>query len=230
MFRLVDNAFQSAPELHTLAVYCLTETIKSHVAHYFVEGYGTECEQPLYTKVNPTKALSLFPADMLDGMVNLAVDVPSFIPKKIAQLMLLLNNQDEITPDLFLEYILYRMIVAQRNKRFDFMPKEVIDNKEQLVKLLRTYAKTELDIIDTKERNAWVKNNTVLLTGFTGLLGDDDSLAFWDLDCTFFDDWGFEQTLSSSAFGILKLRGYGLEYTRSIFTDVGQDVPYILLT
>jgi hypothetical protein len=232
MFRLVGDAFKEDHELHTIAVYCLTETIKSHLGNYFEEGYENEDELTLYKKVKVDELYKLLPAKFIQDMIDVGVNVSLFIPKKIAQFMLLLKKQEEETPDLFLEYVLDKMIDEQLKNRFCFIPSVVGDKKPELKKLLRTYAKDYLCIDDVKERNKYVKNHTMLLTEFIHLLGiehpDDDSLAFWDWDFAFFDDWGFENVLIQSANGVLEPRGYGLEYTKKIFTYVGEAVPSIL--
>jgi hypothetical protein len=131
----------------------------------------------------------------------------------------------------FLSNILYRIIKKQSEKGIDYIPRTVSDKITDLKNLLRNYAKEYLDL-NTKERNQFVKNNTILLTHFSQLLGveeaDEDSLTFWDWDFKFFEDWGFENVIKQSAYGVLINRGYGLEYTKSIFTDVREEVPLIL--
>jgi hypothetical protein len=233
MFRLGDDAFKENNELHTMAVYCLTETIKVHLKIYFEEGYENEHEQDMYRKVKLAEVYKLFPDQLVKNMINMGVNTSLFLPKKIAQFMLLLKNQEEETPDLFIEYVLYRMILEHSKWGVDFTTTEVFDKKLQLKKLLRTYAKEELDLDDVKERNKFVKEHSILLTKFTHMLGskesDYDSLAFWDYDFLFFDEWGFENAIKESAHGMFgQQRGYGLEYTESIFTDVGEEIPRIL--
>jgi hypothetical protein len=229
MFRLVDNAFEENNELHTMAVYCLTETIKAHLAMYFEEDYEKVMEQDIYTKVKLDEIYKLFPDKLINNMINMGVDISLFLPKKIAQFMILLKKQDEETPDVFIEYVLYKMMLKQSEMRFDFTTKEVVDKKVELKKLLRTYAKEELCIDDVKDRNNYVKEQSILLTEFTRMLGDDNSLAFWDWDFDFFDEWGFESVIKEMAYGVLEQLGYGLEYTKSIFTDVEEEIPSILL-
>ena len=72
-----------------------------------------------------------------------------------------------------------------------------------------------------------------LLTEFPNLLYIDDpdySMTFWDWDFSFFDDWGFKETLKEFGPGLNgKMRGYGLEYMRKIFTDVNEPIPDVLL-
>lgn len=232
MFRLVDDAFEENNELHTIAVECLTKTIKIHLDYYFEEGYENTRDEELYKKVKWDITYSLFPKELINDMINVGIDIHSFLPKKIAQFMLLLNKQEEETPDIFIEYILDKMMFRQLNWGFDFTRDEIEDKKVQLKKLLRSYAKDELDITDTKERNKFVKDNIILLTDFTSLLGveksDDNSLAFWDCDYDFFDEFGFINMLKQSAYGVLANRGYGIDYVKSIFTSVGETVPFII--
>ena len=235
MFRLANDAFIENNELYTLATYCLTETIKLHLGHYFLEGYKNEVNETLYTKVDKDAALELFPEELIDGMINVMglKNVPLFIYKKIAQFMQLLNNTKEKTPDIFIEYILYRIIQQYLEMKVYFTSNNVMDKKVTLKSLLRTYAKDELEIIDVKERNKYVKDNMILLTEFTSLNGiegsEQDSLTFWDYDFSYFDEWEFEDVIKELAYGDLGLqRGYGLNYTKSLFTDVGEKAPLII--
>jgi hypothetical protein len=231
LFRLAEDAFQADKELHSIAVYCITETIKAHVEEYLEQDYEKEEGDNLYIKVKKEKAFDLFPFQIMDSMMQVGVNVSSFIPKKIAEFMLLLKDKEEHTPDLFLEYILYRMIKKQSENRYDYTPNTVVDKKAELKSQLRKHAKGYTDY-DTKERNLFIKNNIRLLTEFTYLLGveesGDSSLTFWDWDFLFFDDWGFKEVIEQSAFGVLRQRGYGLEYTKSIFKNVGEEVPLLL--
>lgn len=230
MFRLVDDAFEENNELHTIAVYCLTETIKIHLEKYFEEGYSNEEDKMLYMKVKLDEAYELFPDELVNSMISVGVNVSLFITKKIAQFMLLLKKSDEETPDIFNEYILYRMIIKQSKSYWDYTSKEIDDEKVKLKKLLRTYAKDELEINDVKELNKFVKDNTRLLTEFTSLLGvkesNDESYVFWDWDFDFFDQLGFENMIKQLTYGILSQRGYGVDYTKSIFTDIDEEVPF----
>jgi hypothetical protein len=50
-------------------------------------------------------------------MSGLEVDLKIFISKKMAQFLILLNDKEEHSPDLFIEYILAKMIYKQCKKR-----------------------------------------------------------------------------------------------------------------
>lgn len=121
MFRLVDDEFIQYDELHKAVVFCLTETIKSHLIEYFEKGYENQNEQNLYLKTKTDKALGLFTKKFLDEMSSLGVNPQVFIPKKMAQFLTLLNDKEEKTPDLFIEYILFKIIDKQCEKKYDYM-------------------------------------------------------------------------------------------------------------
>lgn len=230
MYRLVGNAFEEDKELQNLAVLCLTETVKAHLEHYFEEGYEDESVDTLYTKVNLKKVKNLLPIDMVVDMELIGVNPESFVPKKIGQFMALLKDNEEHTPDLFLEYILYQMIEEQSKKGFDIIPLSVVTHKPELKKLINNYVKEYMDYENTKERNRMVKEYIMRLTDFKSLLGDDElnleSLVYWDWDFKYFDGWGFTEVMKQSAGGLVL--DYGLEYTKTIFTSVGEDLPFFL--
>ncbi len=236
MFRIVNDAFQDSEELHSLAAYCLTETIKRELESYFEDGYKKATDELLYKEVKMPYVIQLFPTEFLKEMEIVGVNVDVFIPKKFSQFMKILAIHEEVTPDIFIEYILSRMIYKYtKENRFEIIPEDVSCKIDDLKKLLRTYAKDTLQINDIKERNLYVKENTLVLTRFSYLPGvegyDDTSLAFWDWDFSFFDDWGFIKTLEQLSFGVLnQSRGeYGLDYSRNIFLSVGEQEPSILV-
>ena len=110
MFRLVDNNFEENKDLKDLAVFCLTETIKNYVSRYFLENQDTENIAISSENVDIEKCLELFEDKTLESMKKINVNPKVFIPKKIVQFMDILNSKEEITPDIFIEYILYKMI------------------------------------------------------------------------------------------------------------------------
>lgn len=227
MYRLVDDAFSEDKELHDLAVFCLTETIKSHLETYFKPNY--ELGDMLHTYVNLESALALLPKDMLDDMASIGVIPEVFICKKLAQLMTILHGSEEVTPDIFIELLLFAMIQHQQALGWEIREASVQEQIPTLKKKLRTYAKETLDISDTKERNDYIKRTVAFLTEFTELFGwpgtEDESLTFWDWDFSFFTDWGFAKTIREAYNGVLLSRGYGEDYTKDIFLSVGEDFP-----
>lgn len=230
MFRLVDGGFGSE-KLNQLAIFCLTETIKSHLDEYFEDGYENTPQELLYKKVKLAEAYKIYPEKIIKEMKSQGVNIDEFIPKKLAQFMILLNQEEEETPDLFLEYTLYRMMQRQSERGYDMFAPSVHPLLPELKKLLRAYAKEHLNddegwYDDIKDRNRYARNTAKVLTEFTFLLGadgwGDDSLAFWDWDFTFFDDIGF-----AAAFALYERPelGYGVDAMEEIFTGVGQNPP-----
>jgi len=226
MFRIANKEFEKNEELYNLATYCLTETIKNYLKVYFNRDYETFCAEELYKKVNWESVFKIFPSKLINEIKIFGIEPREFISKKIAQFMNLLNETEENTPDIFIEYIFYLMIQNERKSNFYIIPNNVSEKIPELKKMVRVYVKENDEFEDAKERNKYIKDRITFMTCFPSLLGEDDeSLAFWDWDFSFFDEWGFEETIMSSAYGVLVNCGYGLDYTRAIFTDIGYAIP-----
>lgn len=231
MFRLANLSFEEVPELEKLATFCLTETIKMNLEDYFEKDYNKCSCDDLFNKVKIEKVIGIFPEKLLDEMKSLGIKSNLFIAKKIAQFMSTLTNADAVTPDIFIEYILYKMITFYREQyNFDFIADTVSEKVPNLKNLIREYAKEYLELTVIKERNKYVKDSINALTLFSYLLSNDESdFTFWDFDFTFFDDWGFKNTLHQAAYGYLgQSGGYNINYVSSIFTSVGEPVPSFL--
>jgi len=132
-------------------------------------------------------------------MSGLEVDLKIFISKKMAQFLILLNDKEEHSPDLFIEYILAKMIYKQCKKRI-WLYKHGSDREKKRIKKDGSWVcQKGIDFENIKERNKYVKDTVTVLTEFMYLLGadgmGDDSLAFWDWDFSFLDSHGFEWQL-----------------------------------
>ncbi|HAS91979.1 MAG TPA: hypothetical protein DCS12_07025 [Clostridiales bacterium] len=96
----------------------------------------------------------MFTKKFLNEMSGLEVDLKIFISKKMAQFLILLNDKEEHSPDLFIEYILAKMIYKQCKKGYDYISPEVIGKRNELKKMVREYAKKGLILrILKKETN-----------------------------------------------------------------------------
>lgn len=231
MFRLANLPFEDVPELEKLATFCITETIKKNLEDYFERDYNKCSCGDLFSKVKIEKAREIFPEKILDEIESLGINSNLFIAKKVAQFMNILTDDDEITPDIFVEYILYKMIKFYRYQyNFDFVVATVSEYIPILKKMIREYAKEYLELTVVKERNRYVKDSVNALSLFSYLLSNDESdFTFWDFDFTFFDDWGFKNTLYQAAYGYFgQVGGYNINYVSSIFTSINEPVPSFL--
>lgn len=231
MFRLANLSFEEVPELEKLATFCLTETIKINLEDFFEKDYNKCSCGDLFNKVKIEKAREVFPEKLSDEIELLGINSNLFIAKKIAQFMNILTDVDTVTPDIFIEYILYKMIKFHNHQySFDFIAETVSEHIPNLKKLIREYAKEYLELTIVKERNKYVKDSVNALTLFSCLLSNNESdFTFWDFDFIFFDDWGFKNTLYQAAYGYLgQAGGYNIEYVSSIFTSINEPVPSFL--
>ena len=230
MFRLANFPFSELPELETHARYCLTETIKSHLCWYFEEGFESVLAELLYQKVNIRKVRLLFEKEILDELDDIQHDSNRFLQKKIAHFWQLMVSEEEHTPDLFTEYILYCMIELASNSKFPKPQLPSEEDKKKLKKLLKTYFKDCLDWEESEEnyKKALEKEYFYVLTDIKHLLGypspTDNSLAFWDWDFMMFEDLGVLNTFRAFATGPLAQEGYDIE---GIFSNVVEPAPMI---
>ena len=231
MFRLANLSFEDVPELEKLATFCITETIKMHLEDFFEKDYDKCSCGDLFNKVKIEKARGIFPEKLLDEIESLGINSNLFIAKKVAQFMNILTDADAVTPDIFIEYILYKLIKFYRHQYdFYFIANTVSEHIPNLKKLIREYAKEYLELTVVKEINKYVKDSVNALTLFSYLLSNEESdFTFWDFDFTFFDDCGFKNTLYQAAYGYLgQSGGYNIKYISSIFTSIYEPVPSFL--
>ena len=257
MFRIANGKFTGNEKLHKLATECLTKTIKYSLEDYFFMGYDKENPDTLYKKVDVDEVIYLLPEKLLNEMIASGIDMHLFLQKKVAEFMNILNSEEEITPDVFIEYLLYRMIITS-DDMFYYIPDEIEAYKEQLMPLLDEYASDYVDgcvicyesdngeIIyedalgkeiakeeyenTLKEEKEELINQTITnLTDLPNMSLEDDSLVFWDWDFSFFDDWGFENALKQMHSGPISIMaGYGEEYINNIFKSSNMEVPEFL--
>ena len=257
MFRLANRKFRENKELEKLATECLTKTIKSHLESYFFVGYENEKEDTLYKMVDLEEAIYLLPDELWDEMEESEIDECLFLKKKIAEFMNILNSKESITPDIFIEYLLYRMIVTT-DEWFYEIPEEVQKYKSLLLEPLDEYAldyaysyvdcyeledgtvkyqnsfgeditKEEYEEILKDSKEEYIEKVINNLTNIPAMSMDEDSLVFWDWDFKFFDNWGFEATLKNISSGpIALMTGYGEEYVKNMLDGTGAEIPNFL--
>ena len=231
MYRIASDSFIREKHARATAVFCLTETVKAHVASFFEKGYESENSSTLYKKVLIDKARSIFPDKILAEMTAAGVTVNVFIPKKIAQIMTLLNSNSEIMPDVFNEYVLERMAVCYPKSNANFAPRIVTRHLKDLKQLISAYLnRFEAKTYSRKQRKAYIVNAITSVSRFSALTGENEKrnqFAFWDNDRLVFEKYGFEFALRELAYGSMT-KGYGYSKTRDIFTTVNETVPYIL--
>lgn len=230
MLELVENDFAQSEELETLARYCLTETIKNHIRIYFEEGFEEVPEDQLYHKVNVQKVKYILSIPFYEEICEIQHNPDRFLKKKVAQLWQLLANEETQTPDLFLKYLLYRMVIFSRFHKKVKHQTPTEEDKKRLKKLLKSFVKNELDFDEGDEAamKKLEKEYFHILTDMRYLLGypeaSDNSLTFDDWDFTFFDDVGIKNTLHAYCIGPFAHEGYDIE---GIFASVGEPMPLI---
>lgn len=230
MFRLADYAFSGSLELETLARYCLTETIKHHLRTYFEEGFEGVPEEQLYRKVNAEKVKRIFPGEFHEELGEIQHDADRFLQKKVARFWQILASEEEFTPDLFTEYLLYCMIQFTQNFKKENPPLPTAEEKKKLKKLLKSYVQNDIDFEEDDEEV--MKELEIeyfhVLTDMRYLMGypepSDNGVTFWDWDFLLFDEAGILNTLRAFANGPLAQEGYDID---AIFTSVGEPAPMI---
>lgn len=253
MFRLANNNFKEHECLKKMATECLTETIREHLKKYFLNGYEKEDKEMLYTKVNLSKVIDLLPYELWCEIEGLEINAELFLKKKVAEFMNILNAEESITPDIFIEYLLYRMIIteseehiteSEKLKKMKPVLRSLIEeySKNCPEEYLFFYKKDELDnymdyegnIISkeyynkvlTKYQKEYIEKTMKNITCLPKMSIEDDSLVFWNWDFAFFEDFGFEFTLkniSNKSVGVMI--GYGEEYVKNIFKKTNIKVP-----
>lgn len=235
MFKLANNSFRGNEELERVATECLTEAIKIYLENYFIIGYENEEKETLYKKVNLSEVIDLLPSKLLCEMEESDINIGLFLQKKMAEFMNILNSKESITPDIFIEYLLYRMVITE-NENWIIESNKLKEMKPILKKLLEedsreytedflyfeqdengNYIDCEGNFISKDEYNKilkeaqedYVERSMINLTCLPNMSIDEDSYAFWDWDFSFFDDWGFESTLiNMSSEPIGRMAGY----------------------
>lgn len=204
MFRLVDNAFEDNEKLHNLAVYCVTESIKANLKNYLD---------------NEKELMGLFSESFINELKEEGIEPNIFINKKAKQLLKLLEDSEEHTPDIFIEYIIYKMMSDKEFDNSDIVSNELEEKIVELKNLLTIYQKEEELIEDDEYLEEFFDNPTIVST----------NLVFWDWDFAYFDDWGFKKTIKALVDSQILRYDYGLEYTKKIFLDVNEELPLSLI-
>lgn len=232
MFRISDiDLERHNKELYDLSCITATETIKKALEEYFKEDYEEVSDDKLYTKVNIKEILNILPKKIIKEISSLGIDVDKFISKKVAQFMILLKDKEALTPDIFIEYILSYMI--KESQRIDILSdnKEETNENSKLLSLFIEYYEDmfedellegDMDDLDIEEYST---NAVKELSDLSFMISN---FIFWDFDFSFFDSFGFLETLKQCKNGVLSQSGgYGEQYINNIFSSVSEPIPNI---
>lgn len=228
MFRLAEGPFVEDKELKDLATFCLTKTIEHQLANYFEAGWKNEPAETLYQKVKTRRIVTLVPPHVYLELWELGVDPATFLKKKVAQMMLQLQSEEEITFDLFNEYLLAKMIEKRSSRGLSGIAPTVQTRLATLKEKVHSY----VDETMREELEEWggdielyEEEIVMFLTQFSSLLdqGEEktEGYVFWDYDYTFIEEWGLKNVLSQCLYNPLILN-YGDNYDQIIFGSVGE--------
>lgn len=258
MFRLAKSVVgNDDKKLEKIATECVTESIKNSLKCFFNEGYENASKEELYRYANFQEISNIIPYNLYLEIEDSGIDAKLFLRKKMAQFMNILNDEEEITPDIFIEYLLYRLKnVADIYHTAD--TRETKNRKAVLRRLLKKHAfdyveeyklygyeridddcylddegnqisLDEYNRLSEKYQKEFVRDTIKNLNNLHEMSIDDDSFLFFDWDFSFFDDWGFERTLMEFAHGMAGIMsGYTKEYIKNIFLSVNMELPYYL--
>ena len=221
MFRLANGAFGEEKELQELATFVVTETIRAYLLDYFMPESESVEENELYRFVDVQKVKRILPDVFLDEMNELEVDTNLFLKKKVAQMMNELNSKEEITFDVFNEYLLAKMIEYACLNDIEYCVDKVEEVVDTLEIQLSDYVERYCEVEDWEEPIELVSSMLEGLTDFHSfLIGDEENFIFWDTDYALFDDWGLSGFLWACEVGIMDLMGYSSEDIKNIFLSV----------
>lgn len=153
-----------------------------------------------------------------------------FIEAKANQLYRDIKDPERnITPDVFNEYLLMKMIHSITYFIVDKIDETKKEKLKSLIKefVLDYYKEDIAEISDGRKRAGYIRrrNNYIykLLTNLVFTLEDDESendgFLLWDWDYSLFSEYGFYRTLDilrSEEYGCQ--RGYGPEYVKEMLT------------
>lgn len=229
MFRLSEDQFRDDLFLNKIITAYVTKILKNCIEEYFYESYKTENdEKPVHLHIKSEQLTSIIPAKLFKEIENLiSEDAEVFIAKKISQILIDLHQDEEITPDIFNEYLIYIILENSTHQ-------EVLSNHEiiHLKKLLKDYYKKRLDDNCKGFLNPCIRHIINSLQYPQALISFDDetetNLLYWDVDFDLFNTLGFERTMVLIAYSGMFI-DYGEEYTKKIFTSVGTAIPQFLI-
>ena len=227
MFRLAREPFKENQELRELATYCMTKTIEHQLKNYFEAGWQNEPAETLYTKVKKHRIYRLVPDELIEELEEANLDAYTFLAKKIAQMMLELRSEEEITFDILNEYLLAKMILMRRSRGLSGLAPEVKRNLDRLKRLVHDYVSEYLaeDFeFEPGEQEVYEEEMVASLTQFSAFFSngraEESEFIFWDYDFALFDECGLWRALAfftePSAFC------YGEDYIKDIFYSVGE--------
>lgn len=220
MFRLAEDMIRidkkKYPELYALATEVFTDNIAVNISNF----YENE-------KIVLPNLLPYLDDDVVKDAENYA---EGFIEAKANQLYRDIKDPERnITPDVFNEYLLMKMIRSNTYFIVDIADEEKKENLKSLIKefVLDYYKEDIAEISDGRKRTGYIRrrNNYIykLLTNLIFTLEDEESeyggFLLWDWDYSLFTDYGFEKTLKilrSPLYGCQ--RGYGPEYVKEMLT------------
>ena len=259
MIKIANGQFSDNEELYKLATECLSDTFKNYISDFlFLRHSKNIPADELYTKVDLDEVMFLLPGKLIRELQQSEIDEELFLKKKVAELFNLLNSNEVVIPDVFLEYLLYRIMRTAEDDEFYEVPELSDKYASKLKNLLNDYAtemvqdsfcvyeddngntiyenefgkeisKDEYELSFKSIVSEYVNNAITNLTDLTEMSIDDDSLVFWDWDFMFIDDWGFEGALKQLNGGIIStMSGYSKDTAKNIFTSIGMATPRFL--
>lgn len=259
MIKIANGQFSDNEKLYKLATECLSDTFKNYISDFlFLRHSKNIPTDELYTKVDIDEVMFLLPGKLIIELQKSEIDEELFLKKKIAELLTLLNSNEEVIPDVFSEYLLYRIIRTAEDDVFYEASELPNEYASKLKDLLNDYAtemvqdlfcvyeddngntvyeneygkelsKDEYESSLKSMINEYVNSTIINLTDLSKMSIDDDSLVFWDWDFMFIDDWGFENALKQLNGGIVStMGGYANDTATNIFTSIGMDKPKFL--
>lgn len=226
MFRLAQRPFEESQEMKEIATYCVTKTIEHQLKNYFEAGWQKEPAETLYKKVKLKRVYELIPTELYLEMEGMDLNADVFLAKKVAQMMLELRSEEEITFDLFNEYLLAKMIASRRARGLSGLAPQVKKRLEELKQVVHDYTeKYMVEELELNEEEQEIYENEVVksVTQFS-FFGSEGELAgdciFWDYDFALFDECGLKKALGF--FAEPTAFYYGADYIGNIFHSVGE--------
>ena len=213
LLKLANDEFDCDKQTKEWVTKCVTNTIRNHIVK-FLKNYD-ENKKLSNIEVDFEKILPIFDERIISEIENIGINFNNFLCVKINHLVDILESEDELSPDLFVEYILYKMI---RNSECNSKCEDILI--KPLTDLLYSYGNSFKKVNNLE---SYVKENTMLSTNFNYLLGvqfpNYNSNVFKNYKFKVFDDFGFIMSISL----IKDMHDYGFDEVDKIFSGV--EVP-----